>query len=120
MASRSWLWALMTIGCGDRKLSVVILLTAYIECAPADRETLIEAATTCAVATRKEDGCFEYRFYEDTEQPGKFVFVERWRDQAALDVHFSSPHLAIFQEISDPLLTGRRGMIYEVSGGTEL
>jgi quinol monooxygenase YgiN len=74
----------------------------------------------CAAETRREDGCLEYRFYENTEHPGKFVFVERWRDQQALDGHFSSSHLAAFQQASAPLLTGRRGVLYEVDEGKEL
>lgn len=98
----------------------MLLLTAFIECSAPNREKLIEAAATCAAATRREDGCLEYRFYEDTEQVGKFVFVEPWRDQSALDAHFASPHLGLFVEISAPLLTGRRGTLYEVESGTEL
>jgi quinol monooxygenase YgiN len=98
----------------------MLLLTAFIECAAGDREALRAAAAACAAETRREDGCLEYRFYEDTEQPGKFVFVERWRDQQALDGHFSSSHLAAFQQASAPLLTGRRGVLYEVGEGKEL
>ena len=98
----------------------MLLLTAFVECGPADRETLRAAAAACAVETRREDGCLEYRFYEDTEQPGKFVFVERWRDQDALSGHLASPHLKTFVEVTASLLTGRRGVLYEVDEGRAL
>jgi quinol monooxygenase YgiN len=98
----------------------VLLLTAFLECSPGDREALRAAAATCAAETRREDGCLEYRFYEDTELPGEFAFVERWRDQHALSAHFASPHLARFQQVTAPLLTGRRGVLYEVDEGQVL
>ena len=28
-------------------------------------------------ASRGDDGCLGYRFYEDAEQPGRFVFIDR-------------------------------------------
>jgi quinol monooxygenase YgiN len=98
----------------------MLLLTAFVECSTADRERVIESAGICATATRLEDGCLEYRFYEDTEEQGRFVFVERWSARSALDSHFASPHLAEFQQSCAPLLTSRRVVLYEVEGGTEL
>jgi quinol monooxygenase YgiN len=98
----------------------MLLLTAFLECDSADRDTLRAAAAVCAAETRREDGCLEYRFYEDTEQPGKFVFVERWRDQDALDSHLASLHLKTFVQVAAPLLTGRRGVLYEVDEGRAL
>ena len=98
----------------------MLLLTAFIECADSDRDALRAAAAMCAAETRKENGCIEYRFYEDTEQPGKFVFVERWRDQDALSTHFASPHLGKFVAATAPLLTARSGVVYEVDAGREL
>lgn len=98
----------------------MLLLTAFVECSLADRERVVEGAGACASATRLEAGCLEYRFYEDTEERGKFVFLERWSTQSALDSHFASPHLAEFQRSCAPLLTSRRVVLYEVEGGTEL
>ncbi|MCB8875037.1 putative quinol monooxygenase [Acidisoma silvae] len=41
-----------------------------------------------------EDGCEAYAYAEDVLQPGLIRVTEIWRDQASLDRHFATPHLA--------------------------
>jgi quinol monooxygenase YgiN len=36
---------------------------------------------------QKEPGCEQYAFFRSLEDPDRFVLLERWKDQAALDVH---------------------------------
>ena len=60
------------------------------------RDELIEVAQAVARASREEQGCASYRFYEDTERPNEFVFIEEWADQQALDRHFATDHIAVF------------------------
>ncbi len=60
------------------------------------RDALIEVAQAVARASREEPGCVSYRFYEDTEKPDEFVFVEEWADQQALDRHFATDHISAF------------------------
>lgn len=43
-------------------------------------------------ATRLEPGCLAYHLYHDIKQPGHFVFIEEWKDRAALDQHVQSAH----------------------------
>ncbi|MDR3120271.1 MAG: antibiotic biosynthesis monooxygenase [Clostridiales bacterium] len=43
-------------------------------------------------ATRKEDGCIEYRLFTDPKNPAVFVFIEEWTSQEALDRHCASEH----------------------------
>ncbi len=63
----------------------------------ADRRTgLIGVALAVARASREEDGCLGYRFYEDTEVENDFVFVEEWKDEEALQRHFRTAHIADF------------------------
>jgi quinol monooxygenase YgiN len=38
--------------------------------------------------SRTEPGCISHEVSRDVEQPSRFVFVERWSDMAALQVHF--------------------------------
>lgn len=38
--------------------------------------------------SRSEPGCISHEVSRDVEQPNRFVFVERWADMAALQVHF--------------------------------
>src|ERR1700751_419812 len=44
--------------------------------------------------SRAEDGCEEYSYAEDVLDAGLIHVKEMWRDQAALDRHFASEHLA--------------------------
>ena len=55
--------------------------------------------------TREEKGCLAYNLFEQTENPGLFVFVEEYLNQEALDYHFSSPYLAEFGRQMDGLQT---------------
>lgn len=38
--------------------------------------------------SRAEPGCVSHEVSRDVQQPLRFVFVERWRDMAALQAHF--------------------------------
>lgn len=40
--------------------------------------------------SRLEDGCIEYVLYENNEDAYSLTFVEKWRDQEAVDQHGST------------------------------
>jgi len=48
-------------------------------------------------ASRAEDGCIEYSYAEDVAEPGLIRVFEVWRDQAALDAHVQTPHMATWR-----------------------
>ena len=48
-------------------------------------------------ASRAEDGCLVYSYAEDVAEPGLIRVFEAWRDQACLDAHFQTPHLAAWR-----------------------
>jgi quinol monooxygenase YgiN len=76
--------------------NAAIVLNVHMEAA-AGREEDLELALSALVApTRAEPGCLAYRLHCDPESPGKFMFYEKFADQAALDAHIASPH---FQEL---------------------
>jgi quinol monooxygenase YgiN len=98
----------------------MLLLTAFIEVAPADRAAIRAALPAVIASTRAEDGCEEYGCYEDTQQPGRYVFVERWRDKAALGRHLATPHMAAWMKVAGPKLKSARGFLHDVAASTEL
>jgi quinol monooxygenase YgiN len=98
----------------------MLLLTAYIEVAPSERDAIRTALPNVIDATRAEDGCEEYGCYEDTQAPGRYVFVERWRDKAALDHHLGTPHMAAWMKVLGPRLKSAQGFIHGVASRTEL
>jgi len=48
-------------------------------------------------ASRTEDGCITYSYAEDVAEPGLVRVYEAWRDQAALEAHFQTPHMATWR-----------------------
>jgi quinol monooxygenase YgiN len=98
----------------------MLLLTAFIEVAPGDRDAIRPALADVIASTRKEEGCEDYGCYEDTQRPGRYVFVERWRDKAALDRHLGTPHMAAWMKAAGPKMKSARGFIYDVASSTEL
>jgi quinol monooxygenase YgiN len=42
--------------------------------------------------TKQEPLCLAYDLFVDQKDPGHFVFIETWPDQAALDAHCSTEH----------------------------
>ena len=44
--------------------------------------------------SRAEDGCLTYAYAQDVLDPTLIHVVERWRDRAALEAHFATPHMA--------------------------
>jgi quinol monooxygenase YgiN len=43
-----------------------------------------------------ESGCLQYDLHQDRDDPERFVMVEQWRDQAAIDQHDASAHFQHF------------------------
>ena len=48
-------------------------------------------------ATLNETGCQEYVFSPDPNDDNRIMLYELWDDQAALDAHFASGHMAAWQ-----------------------
>jgi len=70
------------------------------------REQIAEALSKVAAASRGDAGCLSYSFLVDVEDPDRYVSVEVWQDQASLDAHFGTPHLAELFAVAGDLLAG--------------
>lgn len=79
------------------------LLPAFIA-RPERREQLIEQLVELERASRADPGCLVYRVFSDAERPDRFVLVEEWSDQEALDLHNAQPHVLRFAASSIELL----------------
>jgi quinol monooxygenase YgiN len=72
----------------------MILVTGRVQVPSEHRDRFVATATEMCSASRAEEGCIGYRIYEDLEQPGRYVFIEEWQDDEALQRHFAEPHTA--------------------------
>lgn len=60
--------------------------------------------------TRAEEGCIQYDLHESLDEPGRFVFFERWTSREALDQHLKTRHLTEFFGYVDELVDGGMGI----------
>jgi quinol monooxygenase YgiN len=66
--------------------------------------------------SRAEDGCIAYGYAEDVTEPGLIHVFEQWRDQAALDAHFKTPHMAAWRAVFPTFqVSDRNLMAYDVT-----
>jgi quinol monooxygenase YgiN len=71
------------------------------------RERVRELMLATQARVRDEDGCIYYAFAETLDDPGHFVVIQQWSDQAALDAHYRSEAFATYQSEIDPHLVRR-------------
>ena len=74
----------------------MIVVVGRVKTDDAHRDELIRIGQAVAQASREEAGCVNYGLFEDTETRNEFVVVEEWRDEAALQEHFRTSHIASF------------------------
>ena len=67
-----------------------LISTAHLK--PGTREKCVGPALACIAASRKEPGCVAYDLNFSVSDPDRMVFIEVWRDRAALDEHFQTQH----------------------------
>lgn len=94
----------------------MIHVIAIITAKPGMREEVLKIARANIPAVRAEDGCIEYSLAIDAEGMGSFqtkfgvdtfVFVEKWRDPAALKAHAAAPHMAAYGAKVKDMLASR-------------
>jgi quinol monooxygenase YgiN len=74
----------------------MILVTGQMDIDPDKRDEFVDLIRPLMTATREEAGCDHYAFTADVEDPGRFHIHERWEDDATMDAHSKSEHLAAF------------------------
>lgn len=62
-----------------------------------------------ASASRAEEGCIDYRFSIDIEDPNLVRIIEQWESQAALDAHFQTAHFDAFASVIADVVDGPSG-----------
>ena len=76
-----------------------ITMIAHLRAAPGKGDALAALLTEQAGVVRKtEPGCLYYRLHRSTQDPDVFVFYEAYVNQAELDVHMKSPHIAAYRK----------------------
>jgi len=82
----------------------MVIVAGHIQIRPECRAAAVAAAVKMMRATAQEPGCRSYRFTSDLEDPNQFHLFEEWADDAALQAHFQTPHMAEFNAAVPPLI----------------
>jgi len=72
------------------------MITARVFIKAGSEDQFIEAAKTIIENSNKEEGCLGYMLYQDPYEKTNFIFVEKWKNQAAIDFHFATEHFKDF------------------------
>jgi quinol monooxygenase YgiN len=84
-----------------------VVLEVHLEAAPGREKELEEHLSALLAPTREEPGCLAYELQNDSEDPRRFLFYEKFKDQAALDAHLATAHfqklVAFRNQGSDPV-----------------
>lgn len=95
--------------------AVMLLIVGTVRLPPERLDPARRAMARMISASRAEDGCEEYCYAEDVLEPGLIHVKELWRDQGALDRHFSSEHIVAWRSTWAGLgITDRNLRIYDV------
>ena len=92
-----------------------IIAKVYVK--PDKVKAFIAAAKVMIENSNKEPGCKGYQLYQDPYESTKFVFVEHYDNQAAVDAHFAADYFNAFgPTIQDMLSQPAEIVIYDVAG----
>ncbi len=75
----------------------MLIVHAKAEVATQDLTGLLPALQQMIEASNAEAGCVSYVFAQDVTRADLIHITEAWQDQAALDAHFATAHMAAFQ-----------------------
>ncbi len=61
-----------------------------------------ELLSVMVVPSKAEKGCIFYEIFQYENNPRKFMTVETWENEAALDGHKASAHYAVYKSSYEP------------------
>ena len=94
----------------------MLIVAGSITTEDGHRDAFLTSVGPMVAATHTEPGCREYVFSPDPDDPNRLLVFELWDDQAALDAHFATEHMAEFRrEVADIPIAGRDIKKYTIS-----
>lgn len=76
-------------------------IVATIVIKEAHKAELLKAFHAVVDETRKEKGNISYTLHQDAKNPLKFVILEVWQSEEAIDLHNASTHFDEFKKAID-------------------
>ena len=99
----------------------MILIVGTVRITGGALDTVRPAMAAMLGASRAEDGCLTYAYSQDLLDPGLIRITEGWRDRAALDAHFLTPHMAAWRaQFSSLGIVDRDLTVYSADEGSPI
>jgi len=81
-----------------------------------DEGKMKELLSAMVVPSKAEDGCLFYEIFQYENNRRKFMAVETWRDESALDGHKASAHYKVYKSSYEPFCEKKYSDELEVLG----
>jgi len=85
-----------------------VMIVVDFEVKPEFRAQFLVLMKGHAGRSRRDDGCLQFDLMLPKDDERHVFLIEKWRDQAALDVHAKVPRMAQNRAIYEPWLNGRK------------
>jgi len=100
---------------------VTVVIAGTVRVPPENLARFKSHMLAMLAASRAEDGCRVYSYAEDVAEPGLIRVFEAWRDEAALQAHMRSAHMATWRAAWPQFgVADRRLTLHEVSAERQL
>ncbi|MEY2192058.1 putative quinol monooxygenase [Neobacillus sp. BF23-41] len=83
----------------------MIIIHAHFKVDLQNRQAFLDQANLVAEPSQAEEGNISYEYFENPIQPNTFVFVEKWQDHAAINVHEATAHFQNFVNLVPGILS---------------
>lgn len=94
----------------------MIIIHAFFKVDSEQRKEFLELAKQVVIPSQAEEGNISYHFYEDPESSNNFVFMEKWKDQAAIQQHEETSHFKKFvSDVEKYLVEPLHAELFEAS-----
>lgn len=88
----------------DERTGDELKIIAIMKVKPENIEALKPIFQTIVTASQEEEGCIAYNLCQDINDSTKFVMVEEWKSQAAIDFHNNTDHFKTFKAATADLI----------------
>ncbi|MDX1529073.1 MAG: putative quinol monooxygenase [Gammaproteobacteria bacterium] len=84
-----------------------VVLVVELEISPDSLKTFVDIVTKHGANSLKiEEGCLRFEVLKPRESENKVILVEMYADDAALDAHWNSDHMAAYRKkVSEMILS---------------
>ena len=95
---------------------MTVVIAGTVRVPPENLDAFRPHMDAMLAGSRAEDGCVAYSYAVDVQDPGLVRVFEVWRDEAALEAHFQTAHMAAWREAWPAFGVSDRNLsLYEVA-----